>query len=79
MNCEHCQTVYDLDVNRDGRGYNKQEVLELIWMIYPPKATGLDPYRRSTWMKAAITGNDLSDPTESLTEGVQNKFIYSLP
>lgn len=38
------------------RGPHKQEVIDLIFYIYVPKATGLTNTRQSTWMNPIING-----------------------
>lgn len=38
------------------RGLKKSEMLELVFYIYVPKATGLKNTRQSTWMNPIIDG-----------------------
>lgn len=38
------------------KGLRKNDVLELIWYIYVPKATGLPSMRQSTWLNPIIDG-----------------------
>ncbi len=46
--------ISPLDLQQDtSRGLYKDEVMEVMWMVYPPKATGFDPAKRSQWMKKA--------------------------
>ncbi|XP_067947350.1 uncharacterized protein [Watersipora subatra] len=40
------------------RGLFKHEVLELIWMVYCPSATGLKKYRDSLWMAPQVEGTE---------------------
>ena len=40
-------------------GLTLQYVLEIIWMVYPPAATGLDPQKRYLWMKPVAHDDDV--------------------
>lgn len=51
VNCKYCQLLAPDEQQDNNRGLYKEEVMEILWMIYPPKATGYDPVRRSQWMR----------------------------
>ena len=55
-NCRYCEEGFPPELETDTRGLYKDEALEVVWMIYPPRATGLDPLRRAQWMKCEDTG-----------------------
>ena len=44
----------------NARGLYKDEVMEIVWMVYPPKATGFDPMKRSQWMKRVGGGGQIN-------------------
>lgn len=41
---------------RHGRGLKRHEILEVVFYIYTPRASGLEHTRRSTWMNPIIDG-----------------------
>ncbi len=57
-NCAHCN--YDIpadmkDTSND-TGLSLDYALEIVWMVYPPEATGLDAKKRYLWMKPVADG-----------------------
>lgn len=46
-------------VEETGRGLLQSEALELLWTIYPPEGTGLDTYKRSTWMRPLVDEEEI--------------------
>ena len=46
-------------VEETGRGLLLSEAMELLWTIYPPEATGLDTFKRSTWMKPVVDEREI--------------------
>ena len=60
-NCAHCNYNIPLEMRDTGNeaGLTLQYVLEIIWMVYPPAATGLDPQKRYLWMKPVAHDDDV--------------------
>ncbi|XP_064607645.1 uncharacterized protein LOC135472195 [Liolophura sinensis] len=44
--------------DKGSRGLYKKEVMEVLYHIYPPAATNLSQYRKSTWMNPIIDGEE---------------------
>lgn len=43
------------DTSNDA-GLTLEYALEIVWMVYPPEATGLDAKKRYLWMKPVADG-----------------------
>ena len=41
-----------------GRGFFLNEAMEMLWMIYPPEGTRLDPMHRKNWMRPMVEGEE---------------------
>ncbi|KAL8593871.1 hypothetical protein ACOMHN_018083 [Nucella lapillus] len=61
--CDLCPSQMEIDEALDvavrgveGRGLKRQEMLDMVFYIYTPPATGLTDTRQSTWMNPIIDG-----------------------
>ncbi|XP_064653040.1 uncharacterized protein LOC135503409 [Lineus longissimus] len=53
-NCSLCHYVTPDECKSKARGLFKNEVMDILWTIYVPKATGLKDVRRSTWVRPIV-------------------------
>ena len=60
----------------ENRGLLKHEMLELLWMIYCPAATGLKKYKDSLWMSPQIEGKQPLKLTREYEKQEEQRLDY---